>query len=158
MDQLSIHLSISCTLGDIRLWVGDPSKSSCPVSLPRGTQGILAGIRLTAWLPPGRAKSISKIATPQQDSAGGQSFIQEDEADPHSMACEDPRPHAWNTCAACFCPCIFVSRATPLRRSRCQTWEFPTELSTHIAPCRSRARKASGRLLPPGRRRTQVVE
>ena len=29
------HLSIRCILGDIRLWVRDPSTSSCRVSLPR---------------------------------------------------------------------------------------------------------------------------
>ena len=32
--------------------------------------------------------------------------------------CEDPRPHAWSMCAACLCSCIFLSRATPLGRSR----------------------------------------
>ena len=30
----SLCLSIRCILGDIRLWVGDPSASSCVVSLP----------------------------------------------------------------------------------------------------------------------------
>ena len=51
--------------------------------------------------------------------------------------CEDPRPHAWSMCAACFCSCISQSRATPLGRSRYQTSElpttseFPTELPTH---------------------------
>ena len=40
-------------------------------------------------------------------------------------------------CAACLCPCIFLTRATPLGRSRFQkseppsTSEFPTELPTH---------------------------
>ena len=51
--------------------------------------------------------------------------------------CEDSRPHARSMCAACFCPCISLSRATPLGRSSYQTSEFPTisefltELPTH---------------------------
>ena len=32
-----LNLSMRCLLGDVRLWVGDPSTSSCIVSLPRGT-------------------------------------------------------------------------------------------------------------------------
>ena len=32
----TINLSIRCILGDIRLWVGDTSTSSCLVYLPRG--------------------------------------------------------------------------------------------------------------------------
>ena len=48
--------------------------------------------------------------------------------------CEDPRPHAWSMCAACFCPCISLSRATPLGRSLYQTLEFPAELLTRTLP------------------------
>ena len=54
------------------------------------------------------------------------------------IACEDPRPHARNMCAACFCPCISLSLATPLGRSLYQTSEFPpaseypTKLPTHF--------------------------
>ena len=56
-----------------------------------------------------------------------------------SLPCEGPRPHAWSMCAAWFCPCISLSRGTPLGRSRYQilefptTSEFPTELLTHVA-------------------------
>jgi len=32
--HVSNNLSIRCILGDVRLWVGDPSTSSCLVSLP----------------------------------------------------------------------------------------------------------------------------
>ena len=39
-------------------------------------------------------------------------------------SCEDPRRHAWSMCASCFCPCMSLSRATPLGRSRHQTSEF----------------------------------
>ena len=42
------------------------------------------------------------------------------------VLCEEPRPHAWSMCAACFCPCIPKSRATPLGRSRYQTSQFPS--------------------------------
>ena len=48
-----------------------------------------------------------------------------------SHRCEDPRPHAWSMCAACFWSCISLSCATPLGRSRYQTSEFPIELPTH---------------------------
>ena len=54
--------------------------------------------------------------------------------------CGNPRPHAWSLCAACFCPCISLSRATPSGRARYQTSEFltrsefPTELPTHNPP------------------------
>ena len=41
------------------------------------------------------------------------------------MASTDPRPHAWSMCAACFFPCIPLSRETPLGRSRYQTSELP---------------------------------
>jgi len=57
------------------------------------------------------------------------------------ITCEDPRPNVWSMCAACFCPCISLSRATPPGRSRYQTSEFPatsefpTELPTHRYPC-----------------------
>ena len=49
--------------------------------------------------------------------------------------CEDPRPHVWSMCAACFCPCISLSRAT-LGRSHYQisvlnTSVIPAELPTH---------------------------
>ena len=37
---------------------------------------------------------------------------------------EDPKPHAWSMCAACFCPCISQSRATLPGQSRYQTSEF----------------------------------
>ena len=39
MFYVSYIFSIRCKLGDIRLWVGDLSTSSCLVSLTRGTQG-----------------------------------------------------------------------------------------------------------------------
>ena len=45
--------------------------------------------------------------------------------------CEDPRPHAWSMCAACCCPCMTLSRATPLGRSRYPTSQFPTISPTH---------------------------
>ena len=35
-------LSMRCTVGDIRLWVGDPSTFSCHVSLPRFSQPTLS--------------------------------------------------------------------------------------------------------------------
>ena len=40
--------------------------------------------------------------------------------------CEEPKLHAWSTCAACFCPCTSLSHETPLGRSCYQTSELPT--------------------------------
>jgi len=48
----------------------------------------------------------------------------------------------WSMCAACFCPCFPLSRATPLGWSRYQTSEFPstseflTELPTNMVQIR----------------------
>ena len=39
--------------------------------------------------------------------------------------CEGLRPLAWSMCAAYFRPCISLSRATPLGRSRYHTSQFP---------------------------------
>ena len=61
-----------------------------------------------------------------------------------STRCEDPRPHVWSMCAACFCPCISLSLATPLGRSRYQTSEFPTKSPTHTG----RETGSSGKGLP----------
>ena len=48
---------------------------------------------------------------------------------------EAPSWDAWvsllSLCPAFFCPCISLSRATPLRRPRFHTSEFPTESPTH---------------------------
>jgi len=79
--------------------------------------------------------------------------------------CADPRPHAWSMCAACFCPCVSLSRATPLGRSRYQTSEFlntpefPTELPTYTHRvnylCNARLSN-SGSLPPPLARRLSL--
>ena len=55
-----------------------------------------------------------------------------------TVLCEDPRPHAWSMCAACFCSCISPMQIQPTRAVTYQTSqflitsEFPTELPTHI--------------------------
>ena len=52
--------------------------------------------------------------------------------EPHGT-CVDPRPHAWSMRAACFCPCISQSRATPPGRRRYQTEFLHTSEFHH--PC-----------------------
>ena len=62
------------------------------------------------------------------------------------VRCEDPRPDVWSMCVSCLCPCISLSHATPLGRSRYQTSEllnsseFPTELPTHMRTVSGRTR------------------
>jgi hypothetical protein len=46
------YLSRRCKLGDIRLWKGDPSTSSCLVSHPRFSQPTLRLLTLTCGCPP----------------------------------------------------------------------------------------------------------
>ena len=66
------------------------------------------------------------------------------------ITCEDPRPHAWSMCAACFSSCMSLARATPLGRSRYQTSgfpttsEFPTELPTHTSAAERKRRTFKG--------------
>jgi hypothetical protein len=43
---------------------------------------------------------------------------------------EDLMPRAWSVCAACSCPCISLSRATPLGRSRYQKSNSSTHRSS----------------------------
>ena len=44
------YLSIRCMLGDIRLWVGDPSTSSCRVSLPLAVTWAARIISDARWI------------------------------------------------------------------------------------------------------------
>ena len=60
---------------------------------------------------------------------------------PLRVACEDPRPHAWSMCAACFCP-VFPShvhphRVTyPYRRRRARRWKRKRRPWKGAAPTR----------------------
>ena len=80
-------------------------------------------------------ESLAPKDTPKKKkNTGVTSFLAQE-----GGVCEDPRPHAWSMCVSCFCPCISLSRATPLGRARYQTSEFlntsefPTESPTHIS-------------------------
>ena len=53
---------------------------------------------------------------------------------PQSSTREEPRPHAWSMCAACVCPCISLSRATPLGRLRYQTSKSPLHRPGFLTP------------------------
>ena len=66
---------------------------------------------------------------------------------PGLLTCEDPRPHAC-MCAAYFCPCTFLSHATPLGRSRYQMSEFPTtsEFPIELPSHRERGFRSPGML------------
>ena len=94
--------------------------------------------------PVGRL-TVGTGVTPHASAVG--SFLPNFLADSH-QGCKDPRPYAWSMCAACFCPWISLSRATPSGRSHHQTSELPTELPTYKgadAACGRRKRHAQPR-------------
>ena len=59
---------------------------------------------------------------------------------------EDPMPHAWSMCAACLCPCISLSRATPLGQSLTTLYLRPGILTPLLPEQLLRARNLLSRV------------